>query len=480
INSDSYIKNVNITKVGNLGVDVPAEKTLFVKIDNLTFNGPGTLGRGSVYVNGGGTVYLQVDNILGDGSKFINYPSNYIPFDTYTLRNDNKLVMNVKNSSNSTLTNLLAEADVYFDNSITLDGSFKVCGNVIASGDVLYKGTLDTTDKQFNVIGQVYAPNGHVSLNRQARVRGQLLAHSAELFSNTSLFYDTFDYIKINAEAPIDPVVPIDPEKPVDPVAPVDPVVPVDPEKPIKPEKPVESELIPDNDVTTPEISISLDYAYIYGYTDSLMGPDKAITREEAAALVNRVLYQSDKRQGFKKPRNSSFLDMAPENWAYSALEYMTAIGVYNKGDGNQRIFPNREVSRGEVAKIIAFAFGLQPSGNEMTFNDLKPTDKFYKYIDALVSRGYLEGFNDGTIRANDTMTRAEFVTMFNKIIGRNNNKYKLVDKEGNQMPYMFTDINGHWAYEDILRATNSFDVNGNVDNSHRLNRNDLDFELSF
>ncbi|MEG2583531.1 MAG: hypothetical protein RSA27_03370, partial [Oscillospiraceae bacterium] len=169
INSDSYIKNVNITKVGNLVFDVPAEKTLFVKIDNLTFNGPGTLGRGSVYVNGGGTVYLQVDNILGDGSKFINYPSNYIPFDTYTLRNDNKLVMNVKNSSNSTLTNLLAEADVYFDNSITLDGSFKVCGNVIASGDVLYKGTLDTTDKQFNVIGQVYAPNGHVSLNRQAR-----------------------------------------------------------------------------------------------------------------------------------------------------------------------------------------------------------------------------------------------------------------------------------------------------------------------
>lgn len=204
VSEDTYYQNVDISDNGSLIFDVPAEQTLFVKIDHLNMNSRG-YNRGSIMITGGGTVFMDVDNITGEKNKYINYPSNGgIDWKTYELKTENRLVMFVGNSSGDEITGLLVEGDMYFKNSVQLDKSFKICGNVVADGDLVYTGVNRQPTEEFNVLGQVYVPNGLFHATGAARIRGQLIADRAELYGNTTIDYHDFSYITVTPNYPVD------------------------------------------------------------------------------------------------------------------------------------------------------------------------------------------------------------------------------------------------------------------------------------
>lgn len=246
-------------------------------------------------------------------------------------------------------------------------------------------------------------------------------------------------------------------------------------------------ELIPNTTDVRPggAIKLTSDYAYLFGYTDTVCGANNAITREELSALVNRVLLQNDARDGFVKPNRETFDDVAKDWWSHSAIEYMAEIGVYNSNV--ESAMPWQAASRWEVAKVVAVSLGLEPSDDASNFNftdkDEYFCQKYYRYIKAMVDYGYYTGHGDGTIRANDSMTRAEFVTMFNRILGRTeNNGYTLENlQEAVENPNVFIDDldDTHWAYLDLLNAAYSF-TDGKVDLSKTIDRTSLDYETFY
>lgn len=495
IDRNSYIHEVFISgqKRKNLIFNVPAGQTLFVKIDSLTFEGSRQYNEGSLLVQGGGTVCLDVDNLPGSGVKNINAPSYGFSWENYQLKEENQLVMFIENSSGARIENLRAEGDVYLKNSMTAAGVFNVFGNLIAGGDVIYEGkTNGGASEEFNILGQLYAPDGLVHTVGAARIRGQLIADKAELYGNSTIYYHEFHYIEVTPDTAVEvpdqipdievgtDVVPDIPNYETSPSPTPDvtetpaPTTQPDPSPTPVPSNP----LIPDNDVDTPHISITSNHAFIYGYTDTTMAPDMPVTREEAAAIVNRVLYQENQRGGFTKPAVPSFTDLDSGRWSYSALEYMTAVGVYD-ASGTRQISPATPVTRGEVAKLIAFSLGLQPTGADLGFSDLDRGHPFYKYLDALVSEGYFIGSDDNKIYPDQLMKRCEFVIMFNRIIGRDSDSYQLFYENGEVVPCPFTDLAGHYSYADMMKASCSFDENGFVDPSLKLDRNELDFELT-
>ena len=208
-------------------------------------------------------------------------------------------------------------------------------------------------------------------------------------------------------------------------------------------------------------------YAYIFGYSNTVMGAEGPLLRSEAAVMVHRLVKQNNERGDFVYDSlNPSFIDIAGQ-WFQCGIEYIHYRGGFSASEGT-RVNPDEQITRGEVFKIVALGLG---------FTDDK-TLTYDGYGRILASYGYIIGSSgSGNLDSGSYMTRAEFCTMYNRIIGRTN--ALLVDANGNQITaetYGFTDLNPNaWYYEDMLRATSAYDANGFVDLGKRAERNVVD-----
>jgi hypothetical protein len=191
-------------------------------------------------------------------------------------------------------------------------------------------------------------------------------------------------------------------------------------------------------------------YAYFYGYEYGDAGADDAIKREEASALLYRILKQQNQTENFAAGE-ASYRDVKSAGWAFQAIEYMKFIGVFESAEN---IFPSRAVTRGEIAKMIALSLGYGTDDSKaISFSDLNVDNPAYVYIKAMVDNGIFRGNGDATINPDGMMTRAEFVTTINRLIGRNTDKFDVETAEA-----VFPDLEkSHWSYDDIILATNGF-----------------------
>lgn len=223
-------------------------------------------------------------------------------------------------------------------------------------------------------------------------------------------------------------------------------------------------------------VKLDNEYAYIYGYHDKQMAAEYPIKRGEASALMHRLLKQNDQLQGYKKPAVSSYMDISASDWDFTAIEFMTYIGVYDPAALDGRISSFQYITRGEAAKIIAISLGLEDVENVCDFSDLAQTHPYYSYINSLVAAGYMVGDGDSnTIRPDEQISRAEFVAIYNRIIGRDSQYDYTKDIDGNDVLNQFIDMTGdEWYYADMMRATNSF-TDYVVDPEKRQDRNVLD-----
>ena len=163
--------------------------------------------------------------------------------------------------------------------------------------------------------------------------------------------------------------------------------------------------------------------------------------------------------------KHPSFADIQGE-WFQSGIEYMHYKGAFNVEEGGN-VQPYIVVTRGEAFKIIALGLGFT---TDTTLSNAE-------YANLLFELGYIVGDDSGDLNVGGAITRAEFCTMYNRIIGREN--ALLIDAEGNEITaetYGFTDLDSdEWYYEVMLRATSAYDDNGFVDIEKRGIRNVLD-----
>ncbi len=219
---------------------------------------------------------------------------------------------------------------------------------------------------------------------------------------------------------------------------------------------------------------INFDYAYLYGYETGSVGAEDPIKREEASALLYRLLKQNKKLGYFVKPSQPTFSDVLTNRWSFSAVEYMTSINVFDKTI--QKVNPTAEITRGEASNIIACSMKMQPDDSKTnSFTDLKTENTYYSSIRALVDAGILKGYSDNTIRPSRLLTRAEYVTMINRLIERDSS-YD-VDNQANLYPDL---SKSHWAYKEITRASLGFSDDGTgkykVDSAKKLKRSEIDY----
>lgn len=187
---------------------------------------------------------------------------------------------------------------------------------------------------------------------------------------------------------------------------------------------------------------------YINGYPDGSVQPEGDITREE----ITSILYRITNHQ-YEKPfvaTGDAFPDVKVGRWSAHDIEYMADKGiVYGYPDGEFK--PSRNLSRAEFAALIFRFAGIEEANIKNPFTDLDDTHWAYDEILALTHSGLIEGYPDKTYKPENNITRAEVMTVINKLLGRKPLESYVKSLEFNPYNDLYEDT---WYYVTVLEAT--------------------------
>ena len=109
-----------------------------------------------------------------------------------------------------------------------------------------------------------------------------------------------------------------------------------------------------------------------------------------------------------------AFADLDADDWAYGSIVALSEKGIIS-GDENGNINPDGGVTREEVAKmmVVARGFEVKSDGNLDNFADADSVADWAKnYVVTAVEKGILSGNDDGSIKGDGIITRAEIATV--------------------------------------------------------------------
>ncbi|MDF2714663.1 MAG: hypothetical protein K0R28_1588, partial [Paenibacillus sp.] len=178
--------------------------------------------------------------------------------------------------------------------------------------------------------------------------------------------------------------------------------------------------------------------AYITGYSDGTFGPERSITRAEMAAILVRTIdMSSDEAKGV------AYSDISSGCWAKEAIDKMAKTGLM-QGYPDASFRPEQTITRAEMAAIAAKLRHDARSDN----NQFTDTNGHWAQsaISQVKAAGIMDGYPDSAFRPEQSLTRAEAVTIINRLLGRGPLSGAVA---------RWPDVpERHWAYEHIQEAS--------------------------
>ena len=191
-------------------------------------------------------------------------------------------------------------------------------------------------------------------------------------------------------------------------------------------------------------------YAYIVGGPDGTVRPNDSMTRAGVATIFFRLLKDSVRDANLLT--GNTYTDVPDGHWANTAISTMTGLDIV-RGYDAAAFGPGDPITRAQFAAICA-RFDTGKSNGSRTFSDIE--GHWAKaYIERAAELGWISGFQDGTFRPDAYITRAQAVTMINRMLNR------VPEDPSDLLPGMnvWPDCRpGDWFYLAIQEATNSHD----------------------
>ena len=191
--------------------------------------------------------------------------------------------------------------------------------------------------------------------------------------------------------------------------------------------------------------------AFLSGYANGTFEPDRNMTRAEVTTMFARLLTE---KMAADQTYSNTFSDVAKSHWAANYIGYMQQFGIITGyADGSFR--PDASVTRAEFA-AIASRFEKLTEGTK-SFSDVPSSHWAAKYINFAATRGWVNGYADGTFRPNNSITRAEVAAVTCRLLERNADQSYIRSHLSELRA--FTDVNeSHWAYWYTIEAANGHD----------------------
>ena len=228
---------------------------------------------------------------------------------------------------------------------------------------------------------------------------------------------------------------------------------------PSTPSKPSQREDKPNNSgVADPSVTgvagwlNTVDHiVYMNGIGGGQFAPNANMTRAQVAQMFYNLLWTKESGTPV------TFSDVPAGKWYTTAVNVLASHGIITGSNGKFR--PNDPITRAEFV-AIAMRFARQASGATASFTDVSRSAWYYSAVASAVSYGWIGGYSDGTFRPTKSITRAEVVTLVNRMLGRS---FDTMVDSGRLT--RFVDVAGsHWAFSNIAEATTAHDytnVNG-------------------
>lgn len=205
---------------------------------------------------------------------------------------------------------------------------------------------------------------------------------------------------------------------------------------------------VEDNELPPPPLEREKHDAYICGYPDGTVKPERQITRAEVATIFYRLL-QDEARENVWS-RTNSYSDVTSGAWYNSAVSTLTNAGILTGyEDGTFR--PNAPITRAEFATIAA-RFYHAPEVTGDAFPDISGSWARV-YINRAAALGLVIGYPDGTFRPNTEITRAEVMKIINNVLFRTPDKDHFLS---NMITWPDNSNPNAWYYTDVQEATNN------------------------
>ncbi|SHJ26919.1 The GLUG motif-containing protein [Geosporobacter subterraneus DSM 17957] len=174
------------------------------------------------------------------------------------------------------------------------------------------------------------------------------------------------------------------------------------------------------------------------GYPDNSFKPNNPITRAEFMVLANKAF-------GFTAETSAQYSDVKNTDWFSEDVKKAAAAG-YIGGYPDGSIKPKNPISRQEAAVMVANIMNLTEDSKEA--DQLTDSEKIPDWskgqVGAVVGKGYMSGYPDGSFKAGIPITRAEAIVTLNKAMMEKFNVLQdilIIDKSGVYGNLMDTEV---------------------------------------
>ena len=175
-------------------------------------------------------------------------------------------------------------------------------------------------------------------------------------------------------------------------------------------------------------MTFAVNNGIINGKSETAIEPESNLTRAEMAAIINRA-FGAEVADDI-----SEYTDVSKDAWYYNDIGVAVHMETFH-GDGDGKMRPDDFITREEVMAVLARALVLE-------YEDFSPINKFGDYssvsewarptLAALIGEGYVDGYEDKTLRPLNNITREEFVQLmyniFKTYLSTEGESYKKVD----------------------------------------------------
>ncbi len=220
--------------------------------------------------------------------------------------------------------------------------------------------------------------------------------------------------------------------------------------------------------VSSLNLGINDSASFVAGYEDGTFLPQNNMTRAEAITLLTRIIANETavKSGNFK----NNFTDVADDAWYAKYIGFFDKAGLLHKIADKDTVSPTAPITRAEFVQLIYNIEDLLDEDgttyaefaklvynvsanieNAKKFNEFSDVDYTNTHGNAIyhaVVNGYVNGYADGTFAPDGKITRAEVVTVVNRVLGR---------KPAGTAAASFSDVSGHWANSQIVAAAGTY-----------------------
>lgn len=182
---------------------------------------------------------------------------------------------------------------------------------------------------------------------------------------------------------------------------------------------------------------------FITGYPDGTFLPDKVMTRAEAVTVTSKLCGYTALAS---LPEKTAFTDITESDWYLSNVKYLEQYGMLTFF--GEAFEASKGITRGEFVKLISPIVKKPANESEISFSDVAKDHPYYNEIKLASNSGLVTGYPDGTFAPDKTLTRAEIVTIANRLCGKHIVESN-IDKVNN-----FSDISSHWAKSQVVAAS--------------------------